>query len=478
MNDIEILSHLFRKYKSEDPVAITVLQGGGSGRRYYRLVSEASGSEAGWSCIGVTGASKCDFKSFVALSGVFRENAVNVPEVFISSEKYGSYLQEDLGSMSLFDLISREGESARVTQLMEESVRNLAKLQEIPEKEWEGYVEYPPFSCRQIKWDLNYFKYEYLLPSGRDFNEDLLEDDFMSLTSELWSISEGLSGFMYRDCQSRNVMICDDAPWWIDFQGGRRGPGVYDLVSLLWQAKASFTEGFRMSMIGHYQNEKLKTSSLSIYSDQKVFLSIVLRFAFFRTLQVLGAYGLRGLVERKAHFLESIPYALKNLKNLLEAGVADQYPELKCVCEGICQDKRFVREESHGLKIEVFSFSYKKGYPADFSGNGGGFMFDCRGMHNPGRYKEYKCLTGRDKPVIDFLESKGEVQKFVEVAFSMIEDSVKTYIRRGFTNLQIGFGCTGGQHRSVYCAERMARLLRERFPEVTVNLEHREHPTS
>ena len=475
MDDIKILSQLYEEYSGEQPSSISALSGGGSGRRYYRLSGtiKDSGESSGY--IGVVGASARDYRSFISLSKLFGDRGIKVPQVLISSDKNCAYLQQDLGSVSLFDLITKGDDTKNIARIIADSVRELARLQETPENLWGPLAGYAPFDRRQVIWDLNYFKYEYLLPSGINFDENALEDDFEKFSSEIYRNSVDLSGFMYRDCQSRNIMICNGSPWWIDFQGGRKGPGVYDLVSLLWQAKADFSDEFRNQMIDIYLNEKQQLSSSPIYKDFETFNKIVNLYAIFRTLQVLGAYGLRGLVERKAHFIESIPFALNNLKNLLKKGVCDDYPELKTVCEAACMDSRFRNAGHKGLRIEVFSFSYKKGYPNDFSGNGGGFMFDCRGMHNPGRYEEYKKLTGKDKPVIDFLESHGEVQKFVDNAFALVEGTIRNYIDRGFSNLQIGFGCTGGHHRSVYCAERMANLLRIKFSETDVILTHREH---
>lgn len=471
--DKEILSELFKSYKGEEVAVIERLPGAGSNRRYYRLADGA-----GWSCIGVAGDSERDCRAFVALARDFAKAGINVPAVYEVSADGMYYLQQDLGNVSLFDIIKKKGpDSDEVAAAVGETMRNLAFLHSVPSEFWEKDVEYGEFSRRQVMWDLNYFKYEYLKPGGFDFDEDALEDDFERFSEALTANRDGYS-FMYRDCQSRNVMMSDDnKPYWIDFQGGRKGPGIYDVVSFLWQAKAGFGNTFRERMVDVYFETSREiaednTTCKTVYTKKDAGM-----FALFRTLQVLGAYGLRGLVERKAHFIESIPGALENLKELMEAGEIDAYPELKRVAGVIVADKRFeVNEGEVGLKVSVFSFSYKKGYPADYSGNGGGFMFDCRGMHNPGRYEEYKKLTGRDKPVIDFLESRGEVQQFVDKALSIVSGSVETYLRRGFTGLQIGFGCTGGQHRSVYCAERMARMLKERYPDVIVELIHREHP--
>lgn len=471
--DKEILSELFKSYNGEEASVIERLPGAGSNRRYYRL---ADGS--GWSCIGVAGDSERDCRAFVALARDFARGGIHVPAVYEVSTDGMYYLQQDLGNVSLFDIIKKEGkDSDEVAAAVEKTMRNLALLHSVPSEIWEKDGEYGEFSRRQVMWDLNYFKYEYLKPGGFDFDEDALEDDFERFSEALTANRAGYS-FMYRDCQSRNVMMSDDNnPYWIDFQGGRKGPGIYDVVSFLWQAKAGFGNTFRERMVDVYFETLREIAGDNTMCQAGYIKKDVGMFALFRTLQVLGAYGLRGLVERKAHFIESIPGALGNLKELMEAGEIDGYPELKRVAGVIVADKRFEENEGEvGLKVSVFSFSYKKGYPADYSGNGGGFMFDCRGMHNPGRYEEYKKLTGRDKPVIDFLESRGEVQQFVDKALSIVSGSVETYLRRGFTGLQIGFGCTGGQHRSVYCAERMARLLKEQYPDVIVELIHREHP--
>ena len=478
--DIEILTELYRVYCCAGVNEVSRLPGAGSGRRYFRLSGSriVNGQEIPFSCIGVAGDSERDCRAFVSLAKVFGEAGVAVPEVYVASPDYMHYIQEDLGDTSLFSVISSNtadgdagGESV-AEKLVKEVMTSLVRMQTVKASLWEDHVEYNPFGRRQAMWDLNYFKYEYLRPSGFDFDEDRLEDDFERFADDLTKVSETRGGFMYRDFQSRNVMLSQGRPYFIDFQGGRRGPGVYDAISFLWQAKAGFTNGFRNRMMDHYFNERCAINGEARHPETETLQTQL--FALFRTLQVLGAYGLRGLVERKAYFIESIPGALSNLKDLINIGAADRYPELKRVCAVIISDVRFLNNSHDGLQISVFSFSYKKGYPSDFTGNGGGFMFDCRGMHNPGRYIEYRNLTGRDKPVADFLEERGEVQEFASNALRIVSPSVETYLRRGFSSLQIGFGCTGGQHRSVYCAERVARELAERYPSACVRLIHRE----
>lgn len=474
MNDIKILSDLFTKKYGFAPTSVAALPGAGSNRAYYRLEGDDK------SCIGVIGENSKDNRAFIKLATLFGREGINVPEVFEVSEDGMCYIQEDLGNVSLFSIIkskdccseSRQEEKREETEsLIKEALTDLVKMQMVDKEKIEQAVEYSPFSKRQIFWDLNYFKYEYLKPIGVDFNEETLEDDFELLADDLNKVSQEMSGFMYRDFQSRNILYKNSRLYFIDFQGGRMGPGIYDAVSLLWQAKAGFSETFRKEMIKHYAET---------YENKRGFSAEAIRnitplFVLFRTLQVLGAYGFRGLIEKKAHFIESIPPALKNLKEVITAGVADKYPELKRVCEKIMGDVRFCEKgNKEKLTVQVFSFSYKKGYPADFSGNGGGFMFDCRGMHNPGRYKEYKTLTGMDKPVIDFLIEKGEADLYSERAAEIVSPTVERYIKRGFTNLQIGFGCTGGQHRSVFCAESVSKILATRFPEAIIEVCHRE----
>lgn len=475
--DTDMLSQLYIDYTGFPPSSVFRLPGAASGRKYYRLTGNIIKDEkpVEFNCIGVAGDTFRDCRAFVELAKCFGKEGIRVPEVYAVADDYMHYIQQDLGSVSLFDLINdskKRGDGDVVKPIVKETLSELAKMQSVDLSVWSSHSEYCSFGIRQAMWDLNYFKYEYIRPSGIDIEEDQLEDDFERFAEDLCSSAAVTQGFMYRDFQSRNIMVHDSKPYFIDFQGGRLGPVIYDAVSFLWQAKAGFTDDFRQEMLEHYFEElsRLKSFSRNEPDERKS----VNMFALFRTLQVLGAYGLRGLVERKAHFIESIPAALENLKMLIERGAADRYPELKRVCICVCNDSRFAKKMGEGLQITVFSFSYKKGYPADFTGNGGGFMFDCRGMHNPGRYTEYKSITGRDKAVIDFLEERGEVQQFVENAVKIVSPSIETYLRRGFSSLQIGFGCTGGQHRSVYCAEHTACILAEKFPSAHIVLIHRE----
>lgn len=456
------LKMMFEKFYNIPLLEMVSIAGSGSDRMYFRLSAHSV------SCIGTFVPDAAEGKCFVSLAEVFLNCGHPVPKILEVSSDFHFYLQEDLGDNSLFSLL----QSPEAESLVKETLRKLALLQKTQELYWKSDCINSDFCRRQAMWDLNYFKYEYLKPKKIIFDEDRLEDDFEKLADRLVNVPDEFNGFMLRDCQSRNVMIVPSGPVFIDFQGGRKGPSLYDAVSFLWQARAGFSDEFRMAMLDFYSecycngNSAKKSEMLSMLDDM----------VLFRTLQVLGAYGFRGLVQHKSHFLLSIPGALANLNSLLSKGALDDYSELKVVTESLVKDLYMHnRSETHGkLVVEIFSFSYKKGYPENMSGNGGGFMFDCRAMHNPGRYEEYKKLTGKDKAVIDFLESRGEGKAFLISAWSLVDPAIERYLSRGFSNLQIGFGCTGGQHRSVYCAEHTAIHVRKLFPEADVKLIHRE----
>lgn len=456
------LNDLFVSTFNIKPTSFTPIYGSGSDRLYFRI------SAGDVSCIGTFVPDAVEGKCFVRLALDFLQQDVAVPKILAVSSDFHSYLQEDLGSRSLFSVLG----SDYAESLVKETLVRLVALQKTPEKTWINDCMHDQFSHRQAMWDLNYFKYEYLKPRNLIFDENRLEDDFELLANRLVRIPDKFWGFMMRDCQSRNVMIAESGPVFIDFQGGRRGPAIYDVVSFLWQARAAFSNEFRSSMLDFYCNEFCDGA----LNTKEEMLSSLDDMVLFRTLQVLGAYGFRGLVQHKSHFLLSIPGALANLNSLLNKGAIDLYKELKKVAQALVADPMFSSDDNEGsLVVEIFSFSYKKGYPMDLSGNGGGFMFDCRAMHNPGRYNEYKHLTGKDEAVIDFLEKRGEVQSFLNNAWALTDPAIERYLSRGFNHIQIGFGCTGGQHRSVYCAEHTADHVRNLFPEAIVRLIHREH---
>ena len=455
-----ILSSLYGKRFGRVPESVTKIPGAGSDRSYFRLAGNGN------SAVGVVGISRAENMNFIRLSNFLRVNNICVPEVYGVSESGMEYLQQDLGNVSLFSLIEKNEHEDYVKASME----SLARMQTLDGISDLAAQCNPDFDRRTMMWDLNYFKYCFLKTSEIEFDESALEDDFCRMVSEFSNSEKGLYGFMYRDCQSRNVMISGGKPYWIDFQGGRRGPCAYDAASFLWQAKACFPDQFRKEMTDVYSRT---LSGFTGISSGKI-ADEVEKMALLRTLQVLGAYGFRGLVEKKTHFVSSIRYGINNLKSFLDKGGLSAYPELERAAGKLADSSRFTKEDESGLTVKVFSFSYKKGYPEDLTGNGGGFMFDCRSLHNPGRYEQFKSLTGMDRPVMDFLEDRGEVQLFLKDLIPPVERAVKKYAERGFTSLQVGFGCTGGQHRSVYCAQKTAEKLAREFPDVRIKLIHRE----
>ncbi len=444
----------------------------GSNRIYTRETDEN-----GRSVIRVVGTNRDENRAFIYMARHFHALGLPVPEIYWVSDDEMSYTQEDLGDTLLFDNLD--------PTLLERAIRALAHVQVIGAQDfdWSYCFPVPAFDERSIRWDLNYFKYCFLKGTKLEFSEPKLEDDFDTLVKNLLStLNSQLSTFLYRDFQSRNVMIKDGQPYFIDFQGGRKGPTQYDVASFLWQAKANFSTELREHLIDAYLDELekvLSTSNSPTSLNSKLstlnWKAALPHFVLFRTLQVLGAYGYRGYFERKPHFLESIPLALKNLRDIL-ADLPD-YPYLKELAENLSGENREALivplGKEAGLIVTIYSFSFKKGLPIDDSGNGGGYVFDCRSTHNPGKYEQYKSLTGLDQPVIDFLEQDGEILTFLNSVYTLVDHHVERFIERDFTNLQVSFGCTGGQHRSVYCAERLAKHLKEKYG-VRIHLIHRE----
>ena len=465
------------------PATMTPIPCGGSSRQYFRLKDEEGYSEILTCC-----EDPLTNETFVKLAAAFKKHSVRVPQIYGKSNDLKNIYQEDLGETSLFVLLREPG----AIEMCKAALDELVKLQTIDSKDWKDKLMTEAFGKRQIVWDLNYFKYCFLKILDIPFDEKKLEDDFETFTKDILD-SDSPQGFMYRDFQSRNVMMKDGKPVLIDFQGGMEGPLVYDAVSFIWQAKAAFSDEEKEELKKHYVENLSKVTGIESDEISGAFNL----FAFFRTLQVLGAYGYRGLIQQKKHFIESIPAAKTNLRKLLLTGMADRYPELKKACEYIIEEKTDESNKARqndqkekdskelnlqgkgpaGLTVYVRSFSYKNGgYPESVDNNGGGFVFDCRGMHNPGRYEEYRSLTGRDKEVINFLEEKGEIKTFVEDAFRIVRPVVDRYLERGFTSLQVSFGCTGGRHRSMRSADLFADRLRRAYPEIKVELKHREFP--
>ena len=467
----EKLKLLFEAHTGMAVQEVQAIPGSGSNRRYFRL----KGGDV--SVMGVQGTSREENQAFIALSRHFAAQGLSVPQVLaVSSDGY-AYLQEDLGDQILFDLVARGRESGQYspeeTVLLCKAIGQLPRLQFLGAQGLDWRVCYPQeaFDARMIDFDLNYFKYCFLKESGLEFNESLLQDDFDKFRQDL--LQEEGNTFLYRDFQARNVMIKDGQPWFIDYQGGKRGPIYYDVASFIWQARSRFPKELKETLIETYLDALREFRQV----DRVVFYDRLRHFVLFRTLQVLGAYGFRGYFEKKPHFLLSIPYAIENLRELLQTPFQD-YPYLNKLLTELTRLPQYQLPESaepddHRLTVHVSSFSFKKGLPVDTSGNGGGYIFDCRAVHNPGRYEFYRQFNGTDPEVIKFLEDDGEVLQFLESVYKLVDAHVERYMERGFTHLEVSFGCTGGQHRSVYCAEHVARHLADKY-DIRVKLTHRE----
>ncbi len=497
------LLDLYRAWSGREPAGTERLAGAGSNRAYYRMTDDE-----GRSVIGCIGTSRDENHAFVYLARHFEKRQLPVPRVLAVSDDELRYLQQDLGATSLFDAI-RGGREAggRYTlaeqQLLRQTIRELPNVQFRGARGLDFFHCYPQpeFDVEGVLFDLNYFKYCFLKATELDFHELKLEADFRLLAKDL--TAERSDSFLYRDFQARNVMLVDGQPFFIDFQGGRRGPFYYDLASFLWQASAKYPDRLRRELIDEYYNAAQQFIEMPKreHFDRRLQL-----FVLFRTLQVLGAYGFRGYFEQKKHFIDSIPPAIQNLRELLSAQTLP-YPYLAGILQRLTELPQFQRIEisaqtrADGYKttdrnpykahpkdgpatfskydaqgplvVKVFSFSYRKGIPDDESGNGGGYVFDCRSTHNPGRYEPYKQLTGLDEPVIRFLEDDGEILTFLESVYRLADAHVARYIQRGFTSLMFSFGCTGGQHRSVYSAQHLAEHIHQKFG-IEVRIVHRE----
>jgi aminoglycoside/choline kinase family phosphotransferase len=500
------LIELYTEWAGAEPAGVEKLPVQGSNRAYYRLTDAD-----GMSVVGCVGTSRDENHAFIYLARHFAKRRIPVPKLLAVSGDELRYLQEDLGKQSLFDAI-RGGREAggrynqREKRLLVSAIRELPNIQLRGARglDWFNCYPQPEFDIDSVLFDLNYFKYCFLKPTELDFHELKLEANFRLFAKDL--TSEPMDSFLYRDFQARNIMLdANDHPYFIDFQGGRKGPFYYDLASFLWQASAKYSFKLRRELVYEYYD------ALKNYTEVpsvRHFVNRLSLFVLFRTLQVLGAYGFRGYFERKKHFLDSIPPAIQNLRDVLKMGEkVFPYPYMLEMLRRLTELPRFAQLEQPAvnradgfritaqniyrahpqdgpatyskydgkgpLVVRVYSFSYRKGIPEDPSGNGGGYVFDCRSTHNPGRYEPYKKLTGLDEPVIRFLEDDGEILQFLESVYRLADHHVKRYIQRGFTSLMFSFGCTGGQHRSVYSAQHLAEHLHNKFGvEVIVN--HRE----
>jgi len=458
---LDVLKKLFEQHFHAPPERVVPLQGelGGSGRKIIRL------SNAKVSAIGILYGVREENAAFLEFSRHFRRHGLPVPDIYAEDLTHGAYLEEDLGDTTLFEFLTknRSGESiaAEVVEAYRKVVAVLPRFQVEAGRDLDYTVCYPnpSFDRQSIAWDLNYFKYYFLRLAGVPFNEQALEDDFSRLTEFLLSAPRDY--FLYRDFQSRNIMLCKGDPFFVDYQGGRKGALQYDIASLLFDAKADLPPDLRQQLLDHY----LDRLSSFISLDREAFLRHYYAYVYIRIMQALGAYGFRGFFERKAHFLQSVPYALKNLRWLLHhVRLPIPLPALMDAFKGMLASEKLqsLATDADNLVVRIFSFSFHQGLPKDESGNGGGFVFDGRSLPNPGREERFKTLTGKDAPVIDYLNQEESVHQFLASVLTLVDSSIGNYQQRGFKNLMVSFGCTGGQHRSVFLAEQLARRLRNR----------------
>ena len=455
----------------ETPVEIIPIAESGSARKYYRIVTEKR------SLIGTYSDNVEENEAFLCFSQHFHELKLNVPEVLAVNAEHTAYLQNDFGDDNFFNHVQKAllsgGYGQKTISLFKKALEHLVKFQIIGNQELNYKKTYPSecFDRQAILDDLNYFKYYFVKPHEEiSFNETRLNRDFQAFAD---FVSQApCNFFMYRDFQSRNIMVKDEELYFIDFQGGRKGPLNYDVVSLLYQVKAQMPQSVRDELVLFYK-EKLaqyinpKEVNFDLYQPY---------FVYLRLLQVLGAYGFRGLIQKKSHFIESIPYALKELKIWNNQHPLNNYPELQKVISQLSTlnyptDSQLSTLNST-LTVTINSFSFKKGYPNDFSGNGGGFVFDCRALPNPGREPQFKTKTGRDYEVIDYLMAKPPVHEFLDHVKSIVSQSVENYRERHFTHLMVSFGCTGGQHRSVFFAQTIYEWLKATYPDIHLKLNH------
>lgn len=479
---MDILSQLFQQHFHSPVSRVQPLQGqlGGSGRRIIRLHG------VNQTAIGILYNVREENLAFLEFSRHFHRHGLPVPEIYAEDLNQGAYIEEDLGDTTVFDFLStnRSGSSVapKAVDLYRQALATLPRFQIEAGRDLNYKVCYPrgSFDRQSIAWDLNYFKYYFLRLAGIPFSEQALEDDFSRLTKFLLSAPHDY--FMYRDFQSRNIMLHEGKLYFLDYQGGRKGALQYDVASLLYDAKADLPPQLRQQLLEHY----LDALSEFIPLERPAFMHHYYAYVYVRIMQALGAYGFRGFYERKPHFLQSVPYALKNLRWLLhnvtlpvsvptltEAFMAMLGSE-KLQSLGSADHTQAGHGTSDALTVRIFSFSFHRdGVPKDETGNGGGFVFDGRGLPNPGREERFKDLTGKDAAVAEYLNQQESVHRFIEHVTPLVDASVSAYQSRGFKNLMVSFGCTGGQHRSVYLAEQLANHLRAKNG-LTVVLQHRE----
>jgi len=455
---MDVLKNLFEQHFHSPAGRVQPLKGelGGSGRKIIRLANEKT------SAIGILYDVREENVAFLEFSGHFRRHGLPVPEIYAEDLSHGAYLEEDLGDTTLFEFLSanRAGENIapQAVGVYRKVVGELPRFQIEAGRSLNYKVCYPraSFDRQSIAWDLDYFKYYFLKLAGVPFNEQALEDDFNCLIEFLLKAERDY--FLYRDFQSRNVMVRDGNPSFLDYQGGRKGALQYDIASLLYDAKADLPPALRQELLDHYIHRLADFIELR----RQVFMEHYYAYVYVRIMQALGAYGFRGFYERKTHFLQSVPYALKNLQWLLDnVELPIALPALMQAFKSMVASEKLaiLTSEVENLVVRIFSFSFHRTPPDDETGHGGGFVFDCRGIPNPGREERFKTLTGKDAAVIEYLSQQKSVHQFLSSVMSLVDASVSNYQRRGFKSLMVSFGCTGGQHRSVYLADQLAKYL-------------------
>ncbi|HEY0676702.1 MAG TPA: RNase adapter RapZ [Chitinophagaceae bacterium] len=468
----DVIMELYEKWKGKPAASVDLLPQSGSDRRYFRIHETSGGS-----VIATIGANTRENEVFIYFSKHFRKKSLPTPEIYTVNDETTIYLQEDFGDVSLLNKLEALGYCDEVYALFSQSLSELARLQVSADEglDYDLCLTNKEFGKQAIMADLLYFKYYFLDALQKPYDKQKLMDDFDALSTYLTHTE--YKYFMFRDFQSRNILIDEnDRVHFIDYQGGMKGAPQYDVASMLWQAKANLPDEWKTNLLNDYINAFENVIGQPV--DRGIFQSQFNGYVLIRLLQVLGAYGFRGLFERKAHFLTSIPMALRNVKDFISnQNVGISVPEFRKVLD-ICVSEEIIErftplkaDETTPLVVRINSFSYRKGIPEDVSGNGGGYVFDCRGILNPGRLDRYKPFHGKDKEVKDFLEQQTRMPEFLNSVFDVVDITVEDYLRRGFDNLMVSFGCTGGQHRSVYAAEALARHLKNKFG-VRIEINH------
>jgi len=465
------ISDLFASYSAAPVLSIQKIPQSGSIRVYYRIRTDSK------SYIATYGMNIRENLSFIRFSRHFKSKDCPVPEIFAVNTEGTIYIQEDFGDTSLLNYLEQEGASDHVYHLFKQSLKALAHLQIQGDKDldYEAWcLTSSEFGKQAIMSDLLYFKYYFLDTLQLPYDKEKLIADFETFSGRLGNADHKY--FMFRDFQSRNILVENGEVYFIDYQGGMKGALQYDVASMLWQAKAELSDGWKQGLMEYYMD--CVEMELGTSFSKKEFVKQYRGYVLIRLMQVLGAYGFRGLFERKAHFLISIPLGLKNLRSFLhQFNMEKDLPEFERVLNLIVEDQiigRFIPPRADAdtpLIVHINSFSYRKSIPPDESENGGGFVFDCRSILNPGRMDAFKSQTGRDKGVKDFLEQQTKMPEYLNSVFDLVDISVEEYIKRGFKSLMVNFGCTGGQHRSVYAADSLARHLKNKFG-VTIDLHH------